>query len=100
MLCRTKMSNVALALLRAKAGGQPSLALDCLELAEALVAIGRRHGEEGGDILLHGLDMLKRGGEGVPRNVLAACFLEEGRLLEAIELLGGKRVGGERAPTR
>ena len=98
MLCRQSMESVALALLRSKTGGRPSFAMDCLELAEALVAIGRRHGDEGEDILLHGLDMLKRGGEGVARNVLATCFLSDGRLLEAIDLLDGKRAGRERAP--
>ena len=104
----TSTSNVVLSLLHSwsKINGRPAFGVDCLEMAEALVAIGRKYrveGETGEALLLHGLDMLKRGGEGLSWNVLASELLKEGRVLDAKRFArggGGRRVILERRPTR
>ncbi|GMI10436.1 hypothetical protein TrLO_g8332 [Triparma laevis f. longispina] len=105
MLCRMGKTGVALGLLRSKRGGVPVFGLDCLELGEALVVIGRKWkgGEEGrggggGEaLMLHGLDMLKRGGEGIAWNVLSGELLKEGRVLDAMRFVRGDVK--ERRPT-
>ena len=104
----TSNSNVVLSLLHSwsKINGRPAFGVDCLDLAEALVAIGRKYrveGETGEALLLHGLDMLKRGGEGLSWNVLASELLKEGRVLDAMRFArggGGRGVILERRPTR
>lgn len=86
-------------------GGVPVFGLDCLELGEALVVIGRkwkggeegRGGGEGEALMLHGLDMLKRGGEGIAWNVLSGELLKEGRVLDAMRFVRGEVK--ERRPT-
>ena len=83
VLCNAKLNGLALALLRSKEGGKVApFGIDCVELAEALFKVGKKHGDA--QIVVFGLDMLKRCGTHEARNKLVSFLLLENDFLDAV----------------